>query len=468
MNATHRKLPQARDLTRGSIPLHVRDIALPASIGLFFQTMYNVVDSFYAGQLSTVALAALGLSFPVFLLIIATGGGLSRGASALIANAIGAGETEKQKRFVAQSYSLGIVLSLALTITGFLVSTPIFRLMGAEGEYLAAAQAYMTPIFCGSILFIASSLSNAILIASGDSKTYGIVLVCGFLGNLVLDPWFMYGGFGLPAMGIAGIGWATVVLIFLGSSWMVFTVIRRGLLCFHPWQNLLPDWRVYVEILKQALPASFNIMSIALGFFVTIFFLKYFGEQAVASYGVTTRIEQISLLTTIGLNSAIMALVGQNNGAGRIDRVQETMRWCNGIGLAINLTISSLIFIFAEPLVRIFSSDPEVVSIGVFCLRVFMPIGWSYVMTSTHLAMLQAVKRPAYGFFESVIRKIILPLPCLWVCIYVYQLGIEWVWYCSAVTNVLMTSITIVYAQTVLKRLVAKSDPEGNRADVVS
>ncbi len=415
--------------------------------------MYNVVDSFYAGKLSTVALAALGLSFPVFLLIIATGGGLSRGASALIANAIGAGETEKQKRFVAQSYSLGFLLALVLTTTGFLTSTPIFRLMGAEGEYLAAAQAYMTPIFCGSIFFIAASLSNAILIASGDSKTYSKVLISGFLGNLVLDPWFMYGGYGLPAMGIAGIGWATVILIMLGSSWMVWTVVRRGLLTFDPWQNLLPDWSVYSEILRQAVPASFNIMSVALGFFVTTFFLKQFGEAAVAAFGVTTRIEQIGLLTTVGLYSSIMALVGQNNGAGNFERVHETMRWCNRIGLAMNLTISVLMFVFAERLMRVFSSDQEVVSMGVTCLRVIMPIEWSYVMTSTHLAMLQAVKRPMYGLFESILRKVLLPLPCLWLCVTLYQLPINWVWYCVAVTNVAMTIVTVVYAQTMLRTL---------------
>ena len=459
MNAKTGKPLKTRDLTTGSIPLHIRDIALPSSIGLFFQTMYNVVDSFWAGQLSTVALAALGLSFPVFLLIIATGGGLSRGASALIANAIGAKEPEKQKRFVAQSYSLALTLAAVLTTTGFLTSTPIFRLMGAEGEYLAAAQAYMVPIFCGSIFFIAASLSNAILIASGDSKTYGKVLVCGFLGNLFLDPWFMYGGYGLPAMGIAGIGWATVILIMLGSSWMVWTVIQRGLLTFDPWQNLLPDWKVYGEILRQALPASFNIMSVALGFFVTTFFLKQFGESAVAAFGVTTRIEQIGLLTTVGLYSAIMALVGQNNGAGNFARVHQTMRWCNRIGLGMNVSISLLMFIFAEQLMRIFSSDEEVVSMGVTCLRVIMPIEWSYVMTSTHLAMLQAVKRPMYGLFESILRKVLLPLPCLWLCVTVYQWEIDWVWYCVAVTNVAMTFVTVVYAQMVLRRLGATESP---------
>ena len=95
--------------------------------------MYNVVDSFYAGEISTAALAALGLSFPVFLLIIATSGGLSRGASALIANAIGAQEEDKQRRYIAQSISLGLVVSMVMTVTGIVVAKPLFQLLGGTG-----------------------------------------------------------------------------------------------------------------------------------------------------------------------------------------------------------------------------------------------------------------------------------------------------------------------------------------------
>ena len=228
--------------------------------------MYNVVDSFYAGRISTTALAALGLSFPIFLLIIATSGGLSRGASALIANAIGSNEATKQRRYIAQCLSLGFVVSICLTITGLLVASPLFQLLGASGDYLDVALSYMTPIFLGSSFFVISNLSNAILIASGDSKTFSKVLIVGFFLNLVLDPWFLYGGLGLPAMGIAGIAWATVVIQIIGSLFMLLVVLKRGLLNLQPWRCLLPDVQVWRDIAQQALPASFNIMSVALGF----------------------------------------------------------------------------------------------------------------------------------------------------------------------------------------------------------
>ena len=415
--------------------------------------MYNVIDSFYAGQISTTALAAMGLSFPVFLLIIATSGGLSRGASALIANAIGSREEDKQRRYIAQSLSMGLVVSLALTVTGILAAKPLFQLLGATGEYLTIALSYMNPIFLGSIFFLISNLSNAILIASGDSKTFSKVLVVGFFLNLILDPWFLYGGFGLPAMGIAGIAWATVVIQIAGSTFMLATVLRRGLLKLKPWQDLLPDLRVYWEIAQQALPATFNIMSVALGFFVITYFLKFYGEPTVAAFGVTTRVEQIGLLPTFGLYAAIMALVGQNNGARNFERIRETMRVCNRLGLAIVTMTSLLIFVFASHLIGIFTSDIEVIEIGVGYIRIMALIQWSYVMTSTRLAMMQAIKRPLYGFFESVLRKVLLPLPLLWLFVLKFEFDVEWVWYSVAAANVLMTLITLVVAQSMLKRI---------------
>ena len=448
-----------RQLTTGSIPAHVRSIALPSSIGLFFQTMYNVVDSFYAGQLSTTALAALGLSFPVFLLIIATSGGLSRGASALIANAIGEGDEVSKHRFVRQSLSLGILLSLGLAVVGFLAAPALFGLLGATGEYLTLALRYMNPIFAGSVFFIVSSVSNAILVASGDSKTFSKVLVIGFFLNLILDPWLLYGGYGLPAMGIAGIAWATVIIQMFSSAFMLMTVLRRGLLNLQPMNALLPHLASYREIGRQAIPASFSILSVAVGFFVITYFLKGYGKPTVAAFGVTTRIEQIGLLPTFGLYSAIMALVGQNNGAKIFSRVRESMRVCNIAGLLLVVTTSSLIFLFATQLMRVFTDDPEVIEIGVRYVHIMALIQWSYVMTSTHLAFLQAMKRPRYGFFESILRKVLLPVPFMWLFVKQYHYSVDAVWFSVAGANVFMTVITVAYGQSQLMKLKQIADP---------
>lgn len=444
---------KTKDLTSGSIPRHIAELALPASVGLFFQTMYNVVDTAYAGDHSKTALAAVGLSFPVFLLVIAASSGLSRGASGLISNAIGEKSISDQKRYISQSLSLGLCLSFVLAAVGIVISGPIFQMLGAEGEYLRLAKSYINPIFLGCIFFIASSLSNAILSSSGDTKTYGGVLIVGFFLNLVLDPWFMKGGFGLPAMGVAGIAWATVLIQFFGSVYLFSTVVRRGLFDIGDLSSLLPDFKTWWEIAVQALPATFNIMSIAIGFFAVNWFLKGFGEEAVAAYAVTTRIEQISLMPTFGLYAAIMALVGQNNGAKKLGRVRETMRYCIVAGVGASLVSSTIMFAFSPRLMAIFSDDPEVIRYGVLCLTIIAPILWSYILSATHIAMLQALKRPTYGFFESITRKLILPIPILWLLIIWAKKDVQWIWYCNVSIQIVVTAVTVVYAWRLLASL---------------
>jgi len=444
-----------KDLTTGSIALHVRDLALPASVGLFFQTMYNVVDTFYAGGIDEdgTALAAVGLSFPVFLLVIAASSGLSRGAAGLISNAIGAKLKDDQRRYTTQTVSLAVFLSIVLTVVGLSMASPIFQFLGASGDYLQKANDYITPIFLGAIFFIMGSVCNALLTSSGDTKTYGSVLVVGFFLNLILDPWFLYGGYGLPAMGVAGIAWATVLIQCFGFMYLLWTVVSRGLLEVDDFRSFIPDLKTWWQIAVQALPATFNIMSIAIGFFAINWFLKTYGVEAVAAYTVTTRIEQIALMPTFGLYAAIMAMVGQNNGAGKVERIWETMRFSVRYGVIVNVVMAILMFAFAPQLMGIFTEDPKVIRLGVICLYVFAPIHWSYILTATHIAMLQALKRPAYGFFEAIMRKIILPLPILWWLVIYLGKDIEWIWYCNAAIQLLMTTVTVIYARKVLAGL---------------
>lgn len=440
-------------LTTGSLPGHIRRIALPMSIGFFFNTMYNVVDSFYAGRISTEALAAMALSFPVFFIIIAISGGLSRGASALIANAIGAKDKEEESTLSGQVFSLAILSAICVSIVGLYSAEPLFRILGASGGYLQLAKDYTNPLFLGAIFFLLNSMSNAILLAHGDSRTYSRTLVIGFLLNLILDPWFLYGGFGLPAMGIKGIAWATVLIQALGAVYLLSVVVRRGHVTSRCAEHLIPKIKIYRQILRQGIPTSFNLMSIALGFFVITYFLKFYGEAAVAAFGVGTRIEQIALLPAIGLSSAIVSIVGQNNGAGEMDRVRECVHLCFKYGLYMIVTASILLFAFATPLVRLFTNDPEVIQVGTRYVRIVAFIQWSYVSGFVYIGFLQALKRPMYGFIESLTRKIILPGMIFPLVVHFFSVGLEGFWISMCAINALMAIITISYGQHVLRKL---------------
>ncbi len=425
------------------------------SIGFFFNTMYNVVDSFYAGQVSTSALAALALSFPVFFIIIAISEGIARGSAALIANAIGAKDEEKEKLLSSQVYSLGLIGALSLSVIGLNAAPLLFRILGAEGDYFDLALGYVSPLFIGAVFFLLSSMSNAILLAHGDSKTFGKVLVAGFLLNLILDPWFLYGGFGLPAMGVPGIAWATVLIQAMGGLFLFSVVLRRGYVDIGSLFRKLPKPKIYGEILKQGIPTSFNMMSIALGFFVTTYYLKFYGEVSVAAFGVGTRIEQIALLPAIGLGSAIVSIVGQNNGAGKLDRVSECMTLCVKYGLFLILLASVLIFVFATPLVRIFTSDEEVIKVGANYTRIMAFLQWAYVMGFIYIGFLQAIKRPMYGFVEAVIRKIVLPIGVFYFVVKILEVGLNGFWYSMVAINIAMTIVTIIYARRVLRNMTA-------------
>ena len=440
-------------LTSGSLPGHIRNIALPMSVGYFFNTMYNVVDSFYAGRISTEALAAMALSFPVFFIIIAISGGLARGASALIANALGAGDREEEVALSAQVLSLATFSAIGVSIVGLSSAEYLFGILGATGDYLQMAQDYTSPLFIGAIFFLLSSMSNAILLAHGDSKTYSRVLIIGFFLNLILDPWFLYGGFGLPAMGIKGIAWATVCIQGFGSLYMLSVVVRRGFITLKCMKHLTPDLQVYSKILKQGIPTSFNLMSVALGFFVTTYFLKFYGGNAVAAFGVGTRIEQIALLPAIGLGSAIVSIVGQNNGAGEIERVRECVRLCFKYGLYLILTASALLLVFAPSLVKLFTDDAEVIALGTRYVRIMACIQWAYVTGFIYIGFLQAMKRPMYGFVEAFLRKVVLPIAVLGAAVHIWELDLDGFWIASCAINVVMAIVTLVYAKRVLAKL---------------
>jgi len=175
-------------LTTDPIPKLLLALAIPSIVGFFFNTMYNVVDTFVAGYLSTQALASLSISFPIFFALIAIGVGVGTGATALIANELGKKDEETAKRYAKQTISFGVLLGISLSIIGFLVSPFLLTLLGAEGAYLITASNYLITIFWGSIFITMTFMFNAILNAVGDTKSYRNILIASFFINSLLSP----------------------------------------------------------------------------------------------------------------------------------------------------------------------------------------------------------------------------------------------------------------------------------------
>ncbi len=445
-------MADAGDLTIEPISKLMRRIAIPASVGFFFNTLYNVVDTFYTGLLSTQALAAMSLSFPIYFLVIALGSGFSTGAGALMANSLGANDKQTTRFVATQFLSLNLILSIVFMILGPLVSPFLFRILGASDEYLQMAMAFTNVIFLGIIFFFASFALNSFLTAQGNTKVYRNILIIGFFLNAIFDPIFMLGGFGIPALGIAGVAWATVTVQIISTIWMTYYVAKTGLFCRECLAMFRPRWQYYRQILKQGLPASLNMVTVAIGVFVITYFISWFGKEAVAAYGISTRIDQIAMLPTIGLNIAVLTLVGQNNGAKKFARVRETIK--KGVIYGLEITVVGIVFvlIFARSLIEIFSSDQAVISIGVTYLRISVLTYFAYLILYITVSALQGLKQPMYAIWIGLYRQIVMPLLLFFLLVKIFLLGLVGVWWGIFFINWSAAIITIFYLRRVIKR----------------
>jgi putative MATE family efflux protein len=444
-------------LTTQPIAKLIRQIAIPVSIGLFFHTMFNVVDTFFGGLISTQTLAALSLSFPVFFVIIAMGSGISIGTTALIGNAFGAGNRDEATLFGIQGISFGVLVSIIMTLIGLCASPFLFSVLGASADYLSACLIYMNTIFLGTLFFMLVFMLNAILVASGDTRSFRNFLIGGFFLNIVLDPWFIYGGLGMPPLGIAGIALATVLIQLFGAVYLGIKVYKTGLMSNRSIKDIIPKASYFKEIAREGFPASLNMVTVGIGIFVITYFISKYGKEAVAAYGIATRVEQIALLPTVGLNTATLTIVAQNNGAKLFDRIKEALNTALRYG-GIVMGLGTIgVFLFAEQLMGLFTSDGRVVEIGATYLRIAAFVFYAYVILYVNVAALQGVKRPMYAIWIGLYRQIIAPIIVFYFLTQVLDFGLMAIWWGIFSVTWSAAVITFFYARRLLRKVIHSS-----------
>ena len=441
------------NLTSAPIPGLVRHLAIPAGTGFFFNTMFNVVDTWYGGRLSTTALAAMSLSFPVFFLILAISSGVSTGATALIGNALGRKDHDEARCYLLQSLSFALLHALFLTIAGLVLAPHIFMLMGARGEYLSHALSYMNVIFAGSTFFLLNYVMNAILNSHGNTLAYRNFLIVGFFLNLILDPWFMYGGAGLPALGLAGIALATIFIQCLGNVYLFGQLSKTGSMpSFRP-VDLRPRWSYFRELFRQGFPAAMNMMTVSLGIFIITWFVGRFGEQAVAAYGIGTRIEQIALLPVMGLNISTLALTAQNFGAKRLDRIRETLRVSLRYGVLLAVIGAMAALLYSRQLMGLFTSDRSVIDTGVGFLAVEAYVLPAYVLVYISISAMQGIKMPLFGLIIGLYRQIAGPACIFHLFTAVMGMGLIGIWWGIFGITWSAALIVVIYVSRTLAKL---------------
>lgn len=437
-------MPGSNDLTVQPIAALIRRLALPASVGFLFNTLFNVVDTYFGGLISTEVLAALSLSLPLFFIIVAIGTGLSTGTTALIANALGAADGDTARLYAIQGITFGVLAAIVTTLAGCYLSPFLFSVLGARGAYLTTAILYMDTIFAGAVFFILAYMLNAILTATGDTRSFRNFLIAGFFLNMALDPLFIFGGFGIPPMGIAGIALATVFIQMAGSAYLGFRVYGSGLLKGKTLKDVFPKGRPFRDIAYQGFPASFNMITIGIGFFVITWFISRFGKDAVAAYGIGIRIEQIVLVPTIGLNIATLTLVAQNNGAGLFHRITETLHRSLCYGGIISAAGTVILLAGAPLLMTLFTNDQRVIAIGTTYLRIDALVLYAYIILFVYTAALQGIKKPMYAVWIGLVRQLVAPMLVFHLFVTIFDwhlLGIWWGFFLITWSAALFTTV---------------------------
>jgi putative MATE family efflux protein len=391
------------DLTRGDIRVHMKTLAIPATIGFLFHTLYNVTDTYFAGQVSTQALAALSLSFPVFFMVIAVAGGMSEALTALVGNALGENEKEIAAHYAQNGLLYGLLLSFVLTAIGVISVPFLMQHLGAEGSYLQQAVGYTSTIVAGTLLFVGTFFANALLNSVGDMVSFRNILIVSFFLNIGLDYYFVTSGFG-----VVGIAYATLITETLSMLYLLYRLQCTTLL--HGLRRFRLDFPLFWNITTQGIPPSANMVFMAIGVYIITYYASPYGESVVAAFGIGMRIEQIALMPAVGINMAVLAIVSQNSGARLYERAEEAVKvgLINGAYIAV---ISAFALVFGGSyFIGLFSSDAEVIAQGVIYLYVEAALIFPFVVIYIYVAVLQAIKRPKFIFYLALARQIILPL----------------------------------------------------------
>ncbi len=397
----------------------LKKIAIPASTGTLFQTLYNIVDTFFAGKISANALAAIAKSFPLYFIIIATGVGIVSASNALISNSLGAKDDRTASLYVAQSLLYSVIVSILVTIVGLSFSDDLLRFMGSDKETIKLATDYLDIIFFATFVFLIQISLNGALNAQGDTKSYRNVLIVSFFLNIGLNPLFIFGLGPIPAFGIAGLAIATVIAQFLGLIYLAYKVYCCELKQYLSPQCFLPKIDLIKNLTNQSVPMMMNMFMIGLGIYNILFFVSKFGYLAAAGYGSALRIEQILLLPVIGLNTAVLTIAGQNFGAKLFDRVDESYTKAIIVGSSFMILAGVIVFLLADNIVSIFTDNREVIDFGADYLKVAAFIGPVYPVFFITNALFQAIKKPIYTVIITFSRLVLLPFSTMSVVVFV-------------------------------------------------
>ncbi|MPQ47331.1 MATE family efflux transporter [Marinifilum sp. N1E240] len=350
-----------KDFTSGNVSKLIFQFTLPMLLGNVFQQLYNVVDSIIVGKvLGKEALASVGASFPIIFTLIALLIGIGSGFSIIISQFYGAKDIDKVKRSIDTMYIFLFVAGLLVTVFGIYFSEELFLLLQLPKELIPQATTYLNVYMAGMILFFGFNGTSSVLRGLGDSKTPLYFLILASIFNIIFDVLFVM----VFNWGIAGAAWATVIA--QGGAFItgiIYLNRTHKIMKFSLW-NLGFDKELFIKSLKIGLPSGLQHTFVALGMMALLGIVNTFGTDVIAAYTAAGRIDSLAMMPAMNFSQAVAAFVGQNLGANKIDRVRKGFKATFIMSNLFCLLMTAIIVIFGSQLMKMFTTDPNVIAIG--------------------------------------------------------------------------------------------------------
>lgn len=398
-------------LVSGNVKDVIMKLTFPMIFGMLGMIVFNLVDTFYVSKLGAEQLAALTFTFPVILVLNSLIMGIGVGTSSVASRVIGEGNYHKVQRVATDSLLLGIIMAGLMVIGGLLTIEPVFKLLGAEGIVFDYVKRYMNIWYLVNVFVVIPMVVNNIIRALGDTKTPSLVMILSAGINVVLDPLLIFGFGAIPAMGIEGAAIATVISRAVTFVFAIYVLAKRKKVLVFEKVSIKEIAESWKQILYIGLPNGLTKMVVPVATGVVTGLIASYGIKAVASYGIATKLEFFTLAIINALASVIGPFVGQNIGAKKPERVAEGIKFSEKFSIGYSALLFIICAVLAEPIAKIFSSDPQVVQYVVTYLRI-VPLAYGlqgvFLIASTAL---NSMNKPMQASSLTIIQMFVLYLP---------------------------------------------------------
>lgn len=426
------------------------NMALPVIISMFVQALYNVVDSIYVSQISESAVTALSLAFPVQNMQVGFAVGIGIGVNSLLSKSLGQRNQEATNRAAGNGLTLTLGAVALFMIFGLFFTRPYFEMQSDVAETVEGGIVYTQICTVLSLGMFVQILMEKLLQATGRTVYTMIIQGTGAITNIILDPIFIHGWLGVPAMGIAGAAVATVIGQCVGAAVGTYFALRHNPEVQMKLRYLIPHKRTMAAILAVGVPGIvMNCIGSVMNFGMNQI-LQGFAETATGVFGIYFKLQSFFFMPLFGINSAAISIIAYNYGAQRPDRIMRTLRLACGAGLAI-MVLGLLMFqIVPDVLLGMFNPSPMFLEIGRVALRI---ISWSFPVAGFCVvlgAVFQALGNGVYSTLVSLCRQLCVLLPVAWLMS--LSGNVDLVWLSFPIAEVFSGGLTLYFFLRIYKK----------------